>query len=289
MAKITRKNQKIFASNAGANGITEYGTPASGSPSYSTDPDNIQTTDWETGWSAAALAGSEIPTFQDFNGIHYTLSYNVAYLLQEGIAEWNTATEYHQNSIVKKTGTYELYGSKTNNNTGNALPSQADNTDWQYLGALDTSVTNNGTPADNELVTYDGTSGGIVQPSGFVMPTSDGSANQVLATDGSGVLGFITALRATASSLTTNGYLTLSNGLILQWGKKGSSATAGSTVTFTYPTAFSTATLFATAIRQNSGSTNDSINMRNAPSTTAATFVLGGSNANDVWYFAIGI
>lgn len=136
MARITRKTQKTFGVSAGATGITEYGTPAAGSAVYSTDPDDIQTTEWETGWAAAALAGTEIPTFQDFNAIHYVATRQIGYLLQEGVPEYGAGTEYHEFSVVKKSGTYELYGSKTDANTGNALPSQTDNTDWQYLGSL---------------------------------------------------------------------------------------------------------------------------------------------------------
>lgn len=140
MAKITRKTQKVFGSSAGATGITEYGSPASGTPVYDTDPDNIQTLAWETGWSAAALAGTEIPTFQDFNAIHFVATRQIGYLLQEGIAEYDSGTEYHQNSIVKKTGTVELYASLTNSNTGNALPSRATNANWKYLGAFGEEV-----------------------------------------------------------------------------------------------------------------------------------------------------
>lgn len=136
MAKITRKNQLIFGSDAGSQGIVEYGSPASGTPVASTDPDDIQTAAWETGWAAAALAGTEIPTFQDFNAIHFVSTRQIAYLLQEGIPEFSLETEYYQNSIVKKTGTYELYGSKTDANIGNALPSAVDDTYWQYLGDL---------------------------------------------------------------------------------------------------------------------------------------------------------
>lgn len=136
MPKITRKTQKIFAETAGATGITTFGSPAAGSPVYSTDVAAVQTAAWLNGWSAAALAGSEIPTFQDFNGIHYVMSNQVGYLLQEGIAEYDSATTYYANSIVKKTGTYELYGSIINNNLGNALPSAVSNANWSYLGTL---------------------------------------------------------------------------------------------------------------------------------------------------------
>lgn len=136
MAKITRKNQLIFASDAGGTGITEYGSPAGGTPAFSTDPDDIQTPAWGDGWAAAALAGTEIPTFQDFNAIHFVSTRQIAYLLQEGVAEFASDAIYYTNSIVKKTGTYELYGSKINDNTGNALPVQTDDSNWQYLGDL---------------------------------------------------------------------------------------------------------------------------------------------------------
>ncbi|PHS61057.1 MAG: hypothetical protein COB09_19100 [Thalassobium sp.] len=136
MTKIPRKTQEIFGLTAGATGITEYGSPASGTPVYSTDLSNIQTADWATGWAAAALAGTEIPTFQDFNAIHFVMTNQIGYVLQEGIPEYDTGTEYHANSIVKKTATYELYGSKINTNQGNALPSQADNASWEYLGDI---------------------------------------------------------------------------------------------------------------------------------------------------------
>ena len=162
MAKITRKTQKIFGSNAGGTGITEYGSPAGGAPAYSTDLDDIQTSEWLDGWAAAALAGSEIPTFQDFNAIHYVATNQLGYLLQEGVPEYDAATEYHQFSIVKKIGTYELYGSIVNTNTGNALPSAVDDADWKYLGDLSQLV--NISAANQELLITDqktaGTDGG---------------------------------------------------------------------------------------------------------------------------------
>ena len=136
MAKITRKTQKILGATAGTNGITEYGSVVTGTPVAATDLDDIQTSRWLDGWSAATLAGTEIPTFQDRNAVDYVATTQISYILQEGVPEYDAGTEYHQYSIVKKAGTYEIYGSKTNANEGNALPSQADNTDWQYLGSL---------------------------------------------------------------------------------------------------------------------------------------------------------
>ena len=136
MARIDRKTQLIFGNTAGATGITEYGSPAAGSAVFSTDLDNIQTPAWLSGWSAAALAGNEIPTFQDFNAIHFVATSQIAYLFQEGLPAFDTGTTYYTNSIVKKPGTYEIYGSLINDNSGNALPNQANDVNWQYLGNL---------------------------------------------------------------------------------------------------------------------------------------------------------
>lgn len=181
MAKIARKTQKIFGSSAGGLGIVEYGSPASGTPVYDTDLDNIQTADWLTGWAAAALAGTEIPTFQDFNAIHYVSTSQLGYLLQEGIPEYDSGTEYHANSVVKKTATYELYGSKINTNTGNALPSAVDDANWKYLGDLAELASVSGLiPAGTEgnIITYDA--------AGNLSLVSTGTAGQVLTSNGAG-------------------------------------------------------------------------------------------------------
>tara|TARA_R110000744_G_scaffold185884_1_gene305266 strand:- start:6431 stop:7423 length:993 start_codon:yes stop_codon:yes gene_type:complete len=136
MAKLTRKLQKLFGSGAGGTGITEFGSPATGTPVYTTDLDAIQTTAYENGWADAALAGGEIPAFQDFNALQFANAYQIKYIQQEGICEFLSTQEYHTNSVVKKSGTYELYGSIINDNIGNALPSQADDANWAYLGLL---------------------------------------------------------------------------------------------------------------------------------------------------------
>ena len=60
----------------------------------------------------------------------------IAYLFQEGIPEYNSSAVYQTNSIVKKAGTYEIYGSKINENIGNALPSGVDNANWEFLQDL---------------------------------------------------------------------------------------------------------------------------------------------------------
>ena len=58
------------------------------------------------------------------------------------------------------------------------------------------------------------------------------------AIDGSNLTGIVTGLTASAFSQNANGYITLSNGLIIQWGRVGSLANGGNrTVSFpiTFP------------------------------------------------------
>lgn len=137
MAKLTRVLQKIFGSTAGVNGITEYGSTAGGATNYTTDPLVMQSARFLTGILGGVLGGTKrLPVAEDHNAINFVVTRQLAYLFQEGIPEYDSTTEYFQKSIVKKTGTYELYGSLVNSNTGNALPAAVSDANWTYLGVL---------------------------------------------------------------------------------------------------------------------------------------------------------
>jgi hypothetical protein len=135
--KISRKTQKIFASTSGASGIAEFGSTAAGSTVFTTDLAVIQSTEFEEGLAGGIIAGSKrLPVYEEINGVYYTTTKQLAYLFENGIPEWDAGTEYFITSIVRKTGTYELYGSVGNNNLGNALPSAVTDANWTYLGVL---------------------------------------------------------------------------------------------------------------------------------------------------------
>ena len=135
MAKITRKHQKIFAGSATNNGV--FGSAQVGTKVLSTDPDVIQgLAAFNTGWNSATISSERLPTIEEMQGLQFLQTRQLAYILQEGVAEYDVGTEYHVNSIVKKAATYELYGSIINTNTGNALGVQADTANWKYLGDL---------------------------------------------------------------------------------------------------------------------------------------------------------
>lgn len=135
MAKIPRKQQKIFSQTSSENG--QFGSAQLGTKVLSDDLDVLQTlAAWLAGWSDATVSSEKLPPLEEMNTMGYVATSQLAYLFQEGLPEYLSTTEYFINSIVKKSGTYEIYGSIIDNNTGNALPVQVDDANWQYLGDL---------------------------------------------------------------------------------------------------------------------------------------------------------
>ena len=117
MAKIERKTQKIFANNTSADQITAFGTAKNTSPEFTTDVAEIQTNTFLQGWSPS-LVSDLAPFMQDSNALWYMATKQLAYLFQEGIAEWDSETEYNKGSLVKITsGNYcNIYKSIADNN-----------------------------------------------------------------------------------------------------------------------------------------------------------------------------
>lgn len=162
MAKLDRVTAKVFAASAAADEIGQFGSAVAGAKLETADVATIQgLSAWLAGWSEALVSGNRYPALQEMNGLLKVLSYQGAYALQEGIPEYDVDTTYYIGSIVKKTGTFELYGSLTNDNVGNALTVGAS---WQLLCDLstignvftaDTSnmpiLTNNVSDANNDI------------------------------------------------------------------------------------------------------------------------------------------
>jgi microcystin-dependent protein len=123
--KITRKLQKIFASLSNPNEIGKFGSFAAGLPAYSTDPDQIQTANFLGGWFSA-IVGANSPAIEDLNALQYLYARQLAYLFQNGIAEWQAGTEYFIGSTVMDSK--NIYTSIVDNNIGNLV---TDITKWQ--------------------------------------------------------------------------------------------------------------------------------------------------------------
>lgn len=126
MAKIVRKVAKIFGSTSGPNQIAKFGSFAAGSVAYSTDPATIQSLgNWLAGWYDAVLLGNS-PAIQDMNAFCFVMAYQIAYLMQEGAAEWESGTTYYIGSLAQD-GAGNVYTSLTDTNLNHAL---SDTTKW---------------------------------------------------------------------------------------------------------------------------------------------------------------
>lgn len=122
MARLTRVHQKVFASNASNNGV--FGSLQAGNPQTSNDVATLQSLSaFENGWDDAIEQGDKLPPLEEFQGIQYGISYQQAYMLQEGIAEWDASTPYYKGSLTKTiSGTsFKLYCSLQDNNTNHVV------------------------------------------------------------------------------------------------------------------------------------------------------------------------
>lgn len=131
MARLTRVYQKVFASNASNNGV--FGSLQAGNPTTSNDVATLQSLSaFENGWDYAIEQGDKLPPLEEFQGIQYGISYQQAYILQEGIAEWEATTPYYKGSLAKTISgsSFKLYCSLTDNNVGNAV---SDTDNWKLV------------------------------------------------------------------------------------------------------------------------------------------------------------
>lgn len=120
MAKTVRKTMKIFGSTPGTNQITKFGSFAAGSTVYTTDPAVIQAlSNYLTGWFSAVVGGNS-PCIEDMNAICFLYAYQLYYLLQTGIPEYDTATTYYTGSLCQD-GAGNIYYSLQDNNTNYPL------------------------------------------------------------------------------------------------------------------------------------------------------------------------
>ena len=145
MARLPRVKQKIFAGNAAASQITEFGTIKDGTPVYASDAADIMNSNFEDGWSAA-VEGDYAPYRQDRNAVDTTITQQLAYIFQEGLPEWEANTTYFNGSVVKLIDgtTVKYYRSIADNNTS-AL---TDTTKW----ALFLNIDNTGAVSLSALV-----------------------------------------------------------------------------------------------------------------------------------------
>jgi len=158
MGKITRAYQKIFGGTGTTSDFGEFGSLATGAPTTTKDPATIQSlAAWLAGW-AQATVGALIPPYQDMNSVHYLAFYQICYILQMGIAEWDSQTVYYIGSVAQYNG--QFYVSIQDNNT-NQEPD------------IEPSYWQNGIPGA-EITGVVKQYAGVVAPNGYFI--CDGSA-----------------------------------------------------------------------------------------------------------------
>jgi hypothetical protein len=120
MPKLSRKTHRVFAGEAPVQGnIAQFGSEAAGTPNFTGDPEQIQAlAAWGAGWGGAVVR-NKVPPMQDMNALQYAFSYQLAYLLQMGVPEWNEDQEYYRNSFCQSGGL--LYVSKLDGNVRRAV------------------------------------------------------------------------------------------------------------------------------------------------------------------------
>lgn len=121
--KFKRVKQEIFAGQAGSRQITAFGTAKNDTPTYTTDMEEIQNANFLQGWLSAILPDKS-PWEEDMNALFYAVTTQLAYLLQNGIPEYDSETEYVIGSLVKSVdnqGKITIYKSLMDDNTGNPL------------------------------------------------------------------------------------------------------------------------------------------------------------------------
>lgn len=174
MARLTRYTQSVFGSTATSNQMAQYGSLAAGTPllySGSTiTPAIVQAlSNYSSGWFAA-VEGAYSPAIEDQNSLDFLETYQLSYLMQLGVPEWDAGTTYYLGSLAQN-GSGVIYRSLTNTNLNNALTVTAS---WLPItGSADIAINPGSTPtyvmtaSDNGKTFFVASNNGAMQ---FTLP-----------------------------------------------------------------------------------------------------------------------
>ncbi len=140
MTNFTRKFLEEFAKDNKNTELTIFGSTGAGSPTDSADPEVLQSNSkFKEGWKGGTIlnAGNltRNPVQNEMSALAYIANYQLNHILQKGLQEYNTLTEYFIGDKVNS-GT-KIYQSLTNNNSGNAV---TDEVNWKLLTNLDVNI-----------------------------------------------------------------------------------------------------------------------------------------------------
>lgn len=192
---LTRIHQKIFSENAANNG--QFGSLQTGTKVETPNIETLQAlAAYQEGWSDAVISGEELPSLEEFNGLHKIETEQLQYLLNKGVPEYSADAEYYIGDIQREVGGRKLYRSITDNNIGNAL---TDIANWEIYYDPDNSIFDNVT-INNKLNTQPNAatiSGGAITYTGanMIIDTEGGAATDDLDNINGGSVGDILFLR----------------------------------------------------------------------------------------------
>lgn len=128
MTTLSRVTGKVFGGSAPLDEIGQFGSAKAGTKLNTQDVATIQALPaYSTGWGSAIMTSRNFPPIEEVTGVLKTISYQNCYLLQEGIPEYDSGTNYSNTSIVKSiNGTgLKFFISLQNDNQGHALSDSA--------------------------------------------------------------------------------------------------------------------------------------------------------------------
>ena len=134
-----RETFQLFGSGGPTTYFAQFGSQAASAPLKTKSIPTIQSLSaWLNGLQAAVSGGNNAPYLEDINALFYVLAYEIYYMLERGIPEWDSATTYDAGSFVQAGSgsglTGAMYFSITNSNLNNPLPTFPNNNAFWALG-----------------------------------------------------------------------------------------------------------------------------------------------------------
>lgn len=167
MAGLVRKTSIPFGFQGPTSSFGQFGSKEAGFPQTSQDPAVIQQLSaWSQGWQNAVVTSDKAAYIEDMNGFCFVDSWQITYILQMGLSEWDNGTLYFTGSWVQTASNGQLFRSLQGGvpgagagQSGNAPPVSASNAFWQWMNPPEFVST--GAPTVNTIPKVTATALGI--------------------------------------------------------------------------------------------------------------------------------
>lgn len=105
MAKLDRVKQNIFGTTGPVSEFGQIGSDANGAATNTKDISQIQSlSQYAAGLFSIFPNADEPPIAEEINSMYYMITAQIAYLMQAGIPEWDTNTDYYTGSYIQVSG-----------------------------------------------------------------------------------------------------------------------------------------------------------------------------------------